>query len=295
MKACEPERQGTLDRDGARIGFEVFGTGDPTILLLPTWTIIHSRFWKLQIPYLARHFRVVTYDGQGNGRSGRTSESAHYRVEAQAEAALAVMDATTTKRAVLVSLSQGARESLLLSADHPDRVLAQVFLGPPLPLTPQHADPAAISANFHREFDTYEGWNRYNAHYWTTHFREFAEFFFGECFVEPHSTKPREDCVRWAMETTPEVLIAEAGTPAPDRETILGWCSRVRSPVLVIHGSDDRASPPSRGRALAEATAGRHVVLQGSGHIPLARDPVRVNLLIRDFVDELVRHRRSTT
>jgi pimeloyl-ACP methyl ester carboxylesterase len=42
-----------------------------------------------------------------------------------------------------------------------------------------------------------------------------------------------------------------------------------------------------RGRALAEATGGVLVVVEGAGHIPLARDPVKVNLLIREFVESL--------
>jgi pimeloyl-ACP methyl ester carboxylesterase len=50
--------------------YEVYGSGEPTIFLLPTWSIIHSRHWKMQIPYLARHCRVITFDGRGNGRSG---------------------------------------------------------------------------------------------------------------------------------------------------------------------------------------------------------------------------------
>ena len=52
-----------------RIFYEVYGEGEPTILLLPTWMLIHSRCWKAQIPYLARHCRVLTFDPRGNGRS----------------------------------------------------------------------------------------------------------------------------------------------------------------------------------------------------------------------------------
>src|SRR5439155_6080706 len=40
----------------------------------------------------------------------------------------------------------------------------------------------------------------------------------------------------------------------------------------------------TRGAALAEQTRGELVVLEGSGHAPHVRDPVKVNLLLRDFV-----------
>jgi hypothetical protein len=37
--------------------------------------------------------------------------------------------------------------------------------------------------------------------------------------------------------------------------------------------------------ALASCTGGAMVTLEGSGHFPHVRDPVRVNLLIRQFAD----------
>jgi pimeloyl-ACP methyl ester carboxylesterase len=71
MRACQPVRDGYAGRGGVKLHYEVYGSGEPTVFLLPTWSIIHSRHWKMQIPYLARHCRVVTFDGRGNGRSGR--------------------------------------------------------------------------------------------------------------------------------------------------------------------------------------------------------------------------------
>src|ERR1700690_1118095 len=98
MRARYPDEEGFVEHDGVKMGYEVFGSGAPTLLLLPTWTIVHSRFWKLQIPYLARHFRVVTFDGPGNGRSDRPLDPTAYGAEAVARDALAVMDATATDR-----------------------------------------------------------------------------------------------------------------------------------------------------------------------------------------------------
>ena len=70
---------------------------------------------------------------------------------------------------------------------------------------------------------------------------------------------------------------------------------QLTSPALVIHGTDDMVSPIERGRALAAATGGDLLVLEGSGHIPLARDPVKVNLAIKEFVDRLAPRRAGRT
>src|SRR5918994_170261 len=119
-RARYPDESGYVERDGVRLYYEVYGSGRPTVFLLPTWSIIHSRHWKMQIPYLARHCRVVTFDGRGNGRSDRP-ESGYGQREFAADA-LAVMDTTGTERATLVSLSQGAQWALVLAAEHPERV-----------------------------------------------------------------------------------------------------------------------------------------------------------------------------
>src|SRR2546421_4441275 len=61
MRARYPDGDGYVERDGVKVAYEVFGDGhEPTILLLPTWSIIHSLVWKMQVPYLARHHRVIT-------------------------------------------------------------------------------------------------------------------------------------------------------------------------------------------------------------------------------------------
>lgn len=73
-RARYPDAEGYVERGGVRIFYEVYGESGQTVLLLPTWSIIHSRQWKMQIPYLARHCRVVTFDGRGNGRSDRPDE-----------------------------------------------------------------------------------------------------------------------------------------------------------------------------------------------------------------------------
>ena len=73
-RAAEPDATGFAERDGVRLHYEVYGSGGRTVLLLPTWSIVHSRHWKMQIPYLARHCRVLTFDGRGKGRSDRSAE-----------------------------------------------------------------------------------------------------------------------------------------------------------------------------------------------------------------------------
>ena len=42
MRALEPVHQGRIEIDGVGIAYEVFGTGDRTIVLAPAWAIVNS-------------------------------------------------------------------------------------------------------------------------------------------------------------------------------------------------------------------------------------------------------------
>jgi pimeloyl-ACP methyl ester carboxylesterase/predicted glycosyltransferase len=291
MRACEPISDGYVERQGVKIHYEVFGAGEPTVMLLPTWSIIHSRHWKLQVPDLARRYRVVTFDGRGNGRSDRPAGVEAYRPAEFTADALAVMDGTGTDRAVLVALSAGAMWALELGALHADRVAGIVFVGPALPLLPP--DHRRSLHSFTERLASTEGWAKFNQHYWREHYREFLEFFFGKVFSEPHSTKPIEDTVGWGLETDPETLIAThlarapGGGPVCDPEGAADLARRLRCPTLVVHGEDDAIRPLAGGAMLAELAGGSLVTLSGSGHAPHARDPVRFNLLLREFIDSL--------
>ena len=286
MRAREPDADGFVDRGPVRLHWERFGDGDPTLLLLPTWTIIHARFWKAQVPYLARHFRVVTYDPRGNGRSDRPATAEAYDDEQFVADAVAVLEATGTGRAVLVALSRGGRWAAELAAARPELVLGAVLIDPAFPyLAPI---PRRQAFSFDEELDTTEGWAKYNRHYWLREYRDFLEFFASQAFSEPHSTKQIEDMVGWRLETTPETLIlTQLGAQPGGREEMEAILGRVRCPVLVVHGSEDRVRPHAAGARLAELTGGTLVTIGGGGHCPQARHPVRINLLLREFVESL--------
>lgn len=288
MRAREPDRVGSVVRDGVALGYEVHGRehgrAEPAILLLPTWTIIHSRFWKFQVPYLARHHRVIVYDGPGNGASDRVTDPARYTAASYAADAAAVMDACEATRVVAVGLSLGAAYALELADARPESIAGLVLVGPSLavgPALPQRADiadhfldPAPASPS---------GWDRYNLDYWQRHYGEFTEWFFDQAFSEPHSTKAREDAVEWAADTGPDVLAADAFRPPPSRSAS-DLLSGVRCPTLVVHGDDDRITAHGVGVEAAHLSGGELVTFAGSGHIPNVRDPVRFNLLLHDFV-----------
>jgi pimeloyl-ACP methyl ester carboxylesterase len=282
-RARHPDETDYVERDGVRVFYEVYGEGEPTVFLLPTWSLVHSRHWKMQIPYLARHCRVVTSDGRGNGRSDRPQGPEAYSIREFALDALAVMDATATERAVLVGVSCAALWGVLLAAEYPERVAGAAFIGPAVALAPPLPERAVYS--FDEPLDTDEGWAKYNIHHWLRDCRDFVEFFLGRCFTEPHSTKQIEDGIGWALETTPEVLADhDAGIDLPTGVDFRELCARVRCPVLVMHGDGDAIRPHAQGVALAVATGGELVTLEGSGHLPQARDPVRVNALLGEFI-----------
>ena len=291
MRAREPDATGVaIAPDGVRIAYEAFGRGDPTVVLLPSAPIVHARQWKGQVPYLSRRWRVVAYDGRGNGGSDRPSEPAAYVDDRFVADLEAVLDATGTDRAVLVGLcTDGVWRAIRFAAAHPARVLGIVAFGIGVPrLSPPHPHYVAAAATFDDQLPAYDGWAGYNRHAWRQDYRSFVQFFFEEITSEPHSTKAIEDAVEWALDGSVDAMVGDATADFPlDLAAVERICTAVRCPMLLVHGTEDTCQPLARAERLSELTGAPLVIVEGADHMIPGRHPVLANLLIRDFVESL--------
>ncbi len=299
-RARYPDVEGFVERDGQRLFYEVYGEGEETVFLLPTWSVVHSRHWKMQIAYFARHFRVLGMDGLGNGRSDRCRDPKRYSPAEFARDCLTVMDRTGTERAVMVSLSTGAQYQLELAQLAPERIAGAVFIGPLFPYTLSKntilIDPLVqtVSRSVHPPKPV--GWTHMNPVYWRQDHGRFADWFMARCLPEPHSPKPIEDGVGWMLDTDPKTLTATVahGQFLRGRRTLRRLARDMPCPVLVVHGERDKISAPRDGRALARLSGGELNLVAGAGHLPHARKPVAFNLALRDFAEDAFGLERTT-
>jgi predicted glycosyltransferase/predicted alpha/beta hydrolase family esterase len=197
------------------------------------------------------------------------------------------LDAASVDQTVLVAHCHAVPWAVRLAAEHPGRVLGLVAIAPGVALAPPHHYTVEPERRWTDTAEAPTEWAMRNRNFWRQKggYRRWIEFFFDRQLPEPHSTKQYEDTVGWALDTNAEAMIAEReGRAAPSASATEDLCRRLAGPVVVIHGSDDACQPISRGRRLAELTGGELVVLEGSGHLPHARDPVRVIRTITEFV-----------
>jgi pimeloyl-ACP methyl ester carboxylesterase/predicted glycosyltransferase len=290
MRARQPDEQGYVERDGVRVAYESFGDGEQTVLFVPIDTIVDSRAWKGQVPYLSRHHRVVTIDPRGNGASDRPTDPALMGDLDFVGDTLAVMDELGIDRAVLVGICGCAWQALICAALHPERVQGVVAIAPRAKdRTPPLEARAESGAKFHHELAAYDGWFKFNRHYWQSDWSGFAEFFFDQICCEPHSSKVLEDVVAYANQTTGEVMLAVADAQAyPESvEEAEEMLRSISCPVLVVSGTEDRCQPQGRFETVARLTNAERLVLEGSGHLLMGRDPVVLNHAIKDFTDRV--------
>jgi pimeloyl-ACP methyl ester carboxylesterase/predicted glycosyltransferase len=286
MRAKLPSESGFIDRDGVKIYYEVYGDGAETMVFVPSWSIVHSRIYKAQLPYFSERFRCITYDGRGNGKSDRPEDVAAYSLDNYVADVLAVMDATNAGKAILVGLSFGGMLASVLAAHHPDRVKAAILVGTVTSIGP--ANYAHLTnKHFEAKQQQFEGWNKFNRAHWLADYPDFAEHFVRNIHSEPHSTKQIEDGIGWAADTAGPVLVktVDARTIRPHFDTSEAMYRKIGCPLLIIHGDDDRIQLHARAKAVAEITGAEFVTITGGGHNPLGRIPAKTNALIVDFLD----------
>lgn len=285
MRAKLPVEEGFVERDGVKLHYEVYGKSAETMVFVPPWSIVHSRVYKAQLPYFSERFRCITYDGRGNGQSDRPEELAAYSLDSYVADALAVMDATRTGAAVIVGLSFGGLLACIIAAHNPERVKAAILVG--TSATVGQGNPCTTLEHFRAKRSWFQGWDKYNSEYWLSNYPDFAAHFISNIYSEPHSTKQIEDGLAWAGETTGPVLVrtVEARAVPPTFDVSEAMYRKIKCPVLMIHGDDDRIQPPARAQTVANLTGAELVTIKGGGHNPLGRFPAKSNTVIADFLD----------
>jgi pimeloyl-ACP methyl ester carboxylesterase len=112
-----------LSKDGTSISYEVTGTGKPTLVFVHGWSG-DARYWRAQVPVFSKKYRVVTLDLAGHGHSGTTRT--RYTMDAFGEDLRAVVEATGSKKVILIGHSMGGSVIAEAARLMPDRVIGLI-------------------------------------------------------------------------------------------------------------------------------------------------------------------------
>ena len=115
---ANPAAGGTFTHDGISLYYEVYGVGDPLLLVHGNGGSIGSL--TAQIAYFREHYRVIAMDSRDHGRSGDSLDNLTY--EKMTDDLAALLDHLSTGPVYVLGWSDGGIEALLLALRHPAKV-----------------------------------------------------------------------------------------------------------------------------------------------------------------------------
>jgi len=112
-----------LSKDGTAISYEVYGAGEHVLVFVHGWSC-DARYWRAQLPYFSKRYRLVTLDLAGHGHSGMTR--LQYTMRAFGEDVQAVTEATGSRKVILVGHSMGGSVIAEAARLMPNRVVGLI-------------------------------------------------------------------------------------------------------------------------------------------------------------------------
>ncbi len=264
-----------MSMDAPRLHVDVEGAAAGPVVLLAHGFGGSARNFGPQARALRDRYRVVRYDARGHGRSDAPSDPSAYTPATFVDDMRRVLDEVGAERAVVGGLSMGAGIALRFALADPDRVRGLVLCA--FPPGTDDADGFASKAPSFADTIERDGLEVAGHRYvWgpSTHLDSSAVGFVRQGFLEhpPHG-----------------LALALRGVVAkqPPLAAMHAELAVIRTPMLVVVGSEDRPSLRAS-RALAAAVPhARLVVVPGAGHVVNLQKPDAVSAAIREFVDGL--------
>lgn len=262
--AAGPLRIRYLSNDlGQSLAYAVVGSGKPVVRIGHNMSHLGLEWAdpteRQVIDEMSRHFTVLMSDAAGTGLSDHAIDSLDFA--RAADDIIRLADAAGIDRFAAFSESGGCLTGLNLAARHPDRVRRLAMTG------------AYARGRSRRGSDAPDGLRQLIAENWDNAATSFAEALMFTYFPEGPL-----DAVRRCAENVRQAAPAENALKIRDainNADLTGLLHRVRCPVMLIHGRNDRVHPLSEARFLAAHLSDCALIaLETANHIPLPGNPV---------------------
>ena len=264
-------QNGKVDVNGARIAYDVAGSGPPVLLLHAG--IGDRRMWDAQVPAFAEHFTVIRFDARGFGETRKPD--APFAPYADA---IALLDHLGISRAHFVGVSMGSQTAIEAAIAAPDRVAALVAVaartGTPV--------SSALRAGWERVDELYEagdiaGAVEYELRMWVVGPDR-----------EPHEVdsqmRERVREMNAALFTRDDVDGEEIPLDPPAAERL----AEITAPTLIVYGDKDVMDVRQAAAPLAAAIPGaRLAVIPDAAHLPQMERPEVFNEIVLGFLLEV--------
>jgi pimeloyl-ACP methyl ester carboxylesterase len=261
---------GTLETNGARIYYEVDGSGDPVVLIHAG--VANLRMWDEQVAALGDRYRVIRYDTRGYGRTETDAVEFSNRADIAA-----LLDRLGETSAHVVGLSRGGSIALDFAIEYPDRVRSLVVVAGGVSgyESPDEMPP-----------DTFEEPEKlWTAQNWEGLADWETAFWADGPGQPPDRVEPsvRARVREWVL--TNYRAMKEEGTPQPLDPPAAGRLRELRAPLLVMLGTLDEPATSESMRYLAATVPGARLEEFESAHMVNLEHPERFNRVLREFLD----------
>jgi 3-oxoadipate enol-lactonase len=266
---------------GVKLHYRIQGEPGAPWMVLVNGLLADTTMWAGVVPGFAPGFRILTFDGRGQGRS-EVPEDGPYTVETMAREAWELLETLGIQQPWLLGLSNGSSISLELLAAHPG------------------AFPGAVLTSCMPRIDFT---TRLRIQHWIQclelggallQFDAAAPYLWGDRFLEQR---------HGILRAYHQVISTGQGDAGPkglrgarlQMEGILHWdigerLGLIRAPLLLLGGAEDLLTPPWKCLETAQGILhSRFELIPGIGHAFPVEDPKKYVAYALSFIDETIR------
>ena len=227
------------ENNGVKIWYEVHGQGEPTMVMVPGFQIIHSEeFKRTYVPFLSRHMRVVTLDLRGSGKSDKP-ETGH-DLETYVGDVHAVVQGARLDRFAMAGLSLGTPIIIKYQATRTGRASHLILLSGSARMVRTEDYPQGMPK------ELLEGLLQN----WKKQPEAMLKLFIELVCSEKYSLRYKELIWEWAHETSPKIW--EMGFEVSTLSDVDEYLKDIDIPVLIVHGQEDKAILPTASEYLQQ-------------------------------------------